>query len=148
MPSAIPCSLSPFIHSRLFSVWRRTVLSKFFDAQVPSISTEELVLPRHARCVLSRLHCNGHSLLLSPYLSRIGRIESLSCSACGHLSSHSALSSYGLFVPLALWQLSLSLSRACGLGPGKLPSFWSPWSSAITPFLGRDRLATTTLCLV
>ena len=50
-PSAIPCSLSPFIsriHSRLISDWRRTVSSKYFDTQVPSIFTEELVLPRHA----------------------------------------------------------------------------------------------------
>ena len=55
-PSAIPCSLSPLIsriHSRLISDWRRTVSSKYFDSQVPSISTEELVLPRHARYVLS-----------------------------------------------------------------------------------------------
>ena len=44
------------------------------------------MLPRHARCVLSRLRCNGHSLLLSSYLSRIGRIENPSCSACGHPS--------------------------------------------------------------
>ena len=67
-PSAIPCSLSPFIsriHSRLFSDWRRTVSSKYFDTQAPSISTEELVLRRHARCVISRLRCNGHSLLLA-----------------------------------------------------------------------------------
>ena len=74
-PSATPCSLSPLIsriHSSLFSDWRRTVSSKFFDTQVSSISTEELVLPRHARCVLSRLHCNGHSLRLGSYLSRIG----------------------------------------------------------------------------
>ena len=85
-PSAIPCSLSPRIHSRLFSDWRRTVSSKYFDTQVPSISTEELVLPRHARCVLSRLRCNGHSLLLGSYLSRIGRIENFSCSACVHSS--------------------------------------------------------------
>ena len=88
-PSAIPCSLSHLIsriHSRLISDWRRTVSSKYFDTQVPSISTEELVLPRHARCVLSRLRCNGHSLLLSSYLSRIGRIENPSCSACGHSS--------------------------------------------------------------
>ena len=84
-PSAIPCSLFPLIsriHSRLISDWRRTVSSKYFDTQVPSISTEELVLPRHARCVLSRLRCNGHSLLLGSYLSRIGRIENPSCSAC------------------------------------------------------------------
>ena len=86
-PSAIPCSLSPlFLHSRLISDWKRTVSSKFFDTQVLSISTEELVLPRHARCVLSRLRCNGHSLLLGSYFSRIGRTENPSCSACGHSS--------------------------------------------------------------
>ena len=88
-PSAIPCSLSPLIsriHSRLIPDWRRTVSSKFFDTQVPSISTEELVLPRHALCVLSRLRCNGHRLLLGSYLSRIGRTENPSCSACGHSS--------------------------------------------------------------
>ena len=88
-PSVIPCSLSSLIsriHSCLFSDWRRTVSSKFFDTQVPSISSEELVLPRQARCALSRLRCNGHSLLLGTYLSRIGRIENPSCSACGHRS--------------------------------------------------------------
>ena len=45
-PSAIPCSLSPLIsriHSSLFSDWRCIVSSKFFDTQVPSISTKELV---------------------------------------------------------------------------------------------------------
>ena len=85
--SAIPCShssLTSRIHSRLISDWRRTGSSKFFDTQVPSISTEELVLPRYARCVLSRLRCNGHSLLLGCYLSRIGRTENPSCSACRH----------------------------------------------------------------
>ena len=87
-PSAIPCSVSFIsrIHSRLISDWRRTVSSKYFDTQVPSISTEKLVLPCHARCVLSRLRCKGHSLLLGSYLSRIGRIENPSCSACGHSS--------------------------------------------------------------
>ena len=44
------------------------------------------MLPRHARCVLSRLRCIGHSLLLSSYLFRIGRIENPSYSACGHPS--------------------------------------------------------------
>ena len=88
-PSAIPCSLSSLIsriHSRLFSDWRHTVSLKYFDTKVPSISTEELVLPCHACCVLSRLCCNGHSLLLGSYLSRIGRIENPSCSTHGHLS--------------------------------------------------------------
>ena len=44
------------------------------------------VLPRHACCVFTRLLCNGHSILLSSYLSRIGRIENSFCSACGHSS--------------------------------------------------------------
>ena len=70
----------------LFSNWRRTVSSKFFDTQVPSISTEGLVLSRHTRCVLFCLRCDGHSLLLSYYLSRISRIENPSCSDCGHPS--------------------------------------------------------------
>ena len=63
-----------------------TLSFKFFNTQIFSISTEELVLPRHARCVLSRLRCNGNSLLLSSYLSRIGRIENHSCCACIHPS--------------------------------------------------------------
>ena len=55
-----------------------------FSTQVPSISTEELVLPRHARSILFRLRCNGYSLLLSSYLFGIDRIENPSCSARGH----------------------------------------------------------------
>ena len=60
--SPIPCRLSPVfsrIHFSLFSDWRRTVSSKFFDTQVSSISTKKLVL--------SRLHCVGPSPLLSSY---------------------------------------------------------------------------------
>ena len=85
VPSAIPCSLFPLIsriHSCLFSDWRRTVSSKFFDTQVSSIFIEVLVLPRHARCALSPVRCNGHSLLLGSYLSRICKIENPSCSIC------------------------------------------------------------------
>ena len=103
----------------IFSDWRRTVSSKFFDTRVPSISTEEIYLPR---CVLSCLRCNGRSLPLNSYLSRIGRIENRFCSARGHLSSHSALSSYVLFAPLTLWRLCLSTTS--GPGSGKLPGFW------------------------
>ena len=75
-------SLISCIHSCLFLDWRCTVSSKFFDTQVPSIFIEELVLPRHAHCVLCCLRCSGHSLLLGSYLSRIGRIENSSCNAC------------------------------------------------------------------
>ena len=131
-PSAIPCSLSPLIsriHSRLISDWRRTVSSKYFDTQVPSISTEELVLPRHACCVLSRLRCNGHSLLVGSYFYRIGRIENPSCSACGH-SSHRRTSLISFCtVQLRTFCAAHSLATVCLFttsrpDPGKLPGFW------------------------
>ena len=124
LPSAIPCSLCPLIsriHFCLFSDWRCIVSSKFFDPQVSSISTEELVLPRHARCVLSRLRCNGRSLLLGSYLSRIGRIENLSCSACGHSSQDT--SHLILHCPAAD-SATLCLSTTSGPGSGELPGFW------------------------
>ena len=137
MPSAIPCILFPHIsriHSRLISDWRRTVSSKFFDTQVPLISIEELVLPRHVRCVLSRLRCNRHSLLFDSYLSRIGRTENPSCSACGHSSqdtSHLILhcpatdslrrSLFGDSLSLYdLWSRSWGVARLLGLH-GLLP---------------------------
>ena len=115
------------IHSRLILDWRRTVSSKYFDTQVPSISTEELVLPRHARCVLSRLRCNGHSLLLGSYLSRIGRIKNPSCSACGHSSQDT--SHLILHCPAtnslrrSLFGDPLSMYDS-GPDPGELPGFW------------------------
>ena len=66
-----------------FLGWRCTVSSKFFGRQVPSVSIVGLVLPRLARCVFSRLRCNGNSLLISFYLTSAGRIETSTCSACG-----------------------------------------------------------------
>ena len=139
-PPAIPCSLSPFIshiHSRLISDWRHTVSSKFFDTQVPSISTKELVLPCHARCVLSRFCCNGHSLLLSSYLSRIGRIENPSCSACGHLSQDT--SHLILHCPTTDSLATLYL-RPLVQTLGSCPASGAPWSSAMPPSLRRGQV--------
>ena len=76
-------------------------------------------------------------------VSRIGRFENPSCSSCGHLSSHSALSSYGLLALLALKRLSVSL-RPLVQALGSCPASGVPWSSALFPSLGRDRVATTT----
>ena len=129
MPSTIPCSLSPFIsciHSSLFSDWRRTILSKFFDSQVLSIFTDELVLPRHARCVLFRLRCNEPSLMISSYLSRIGRIENPSCSACGHSSQDT--SHLILHCPT-----TDCLHRSLF---GDSPSLYDPWSRELLGFWG------------
>ena len=124
-PSVILCSLSSLIsriHSCLFWDWRCTVSSKFFDTQVPSISTEELVLLRHARCVLPRLRCNGHSLLLRSYLSRIGKVENSYCSACGHSSQDT--SDLILHCP-AMDTLRRSLfGDSLSRDPGELPGFW------------------------
>ena len=146
VPSAIPCSLSHLSYP-LFSDWRRTVSSKFFDTQVPSISFEELVLPRHARCVLSRICCNGRSLLLSSYLSRI---ENPSCSACGHPSQYTChVIPHCLATDsasLALWQLSVPLRLL-------MQALWScsasgaPCSSALLQSLGRGWVATTTVAI-
>ena len=150
VPSAIPCRLSSLISGidpYIFSDWRPTVSSEFFDTQVPSISTEELVLLRHAHCVLSRLRGNGHSLLLISYLSRIGRIENPSCSACRHSSqdtSHLILHRpatdslrrllFGNFLSLYdLWPR-----------PWRAARFLGPHFSTINPFLGRGRVTTTT----
>ena len=129
-PSTIPCSLSLIfcIHSCFFSDWRRTVSSKFFDTQVPSISTEELVLPCHAHCVLSHLRCNEHSLLLGSYLSRIGTIENPSCSTCGCSSQDT--SDLILHCPA-----TNSLCRSLFGDSLSLYDLWSrPWG--VTRFLG------------
>ena len=126
---------------------RCTVLSKFFNTQAPSISTKKLVLFHHASCVLSHLFCNEHSLLLSSYLSRMGRIENPSCSTCRHLSqdasSHFAVSSYGLFALFALWRLSVSL-RPLVQGLESCPASGASWSYAMPPSLGRGWVTTAT----
>ena len=129
MPSAIPCSLSPLIsciHSSLFSNGRRTVSSKFFDTQVPSISTDELVLSHHARCVFFRLRCNGHSLLLGSYLSRI--VESRYHPAAPvDTRSRTPLISFCTVQQQTLCAANslatLCLCTTSGPGPGRLPGF-------------------------
>ena len=149
VPSAILCSLAPLIsciHFSLFSHWRRTVSSKFFDTQVPSISTEELVLSRHFCCVFSRLRCNGHSLLLSFYLCKIDRIENAFSSTCGHSSQNT--SHLILHCPAAdslrrsLFGDSLSLQPLVQ-ALESCPASWAPWSSTTPPCLGRDRVTIT-----
>ena len=122
---AIPCSLSLIsrIHPSLFSDWRRTVSSKFFDILVPSIFTEELVLPRHARCVLSRLRCNGHSLSVNFYHSTIGRVENPSCSAREHSSQDTSHLILHCPATNSLRRL-FCLYTTSGPGPGELVGFW------------------------
>ena len=140
-PSAIPCSLSRHIsciHSCLLSDWRRTVSSKYFDTQVSLISIDELVLPRHARCVLSCLRCNGRRLLLGSYLSRIGRTEYPSCSACG-TRPRTHLISFCTVQLQTFWRLSISL-RPLVQTLGSCLASGAPWSSAMPPSLVRGQV--------
>ena len=106
------------------------------------------MLPCHACCVLSCRCCNGHSLLSSCCLTRIGRIENPSCSASGHPSqniSHLFLQSpavgslrYSLFGDtLSLYDL---WSRLCGVS-------WHLGLHVVPPYprsLERGRTTTTT----
>ena len=93
------------------------------------------------------VRCNRHSLLLTSYLwdwqNRQSFLQRLSTPTPGHLSSHCALSSYGLFALLALWRLSVTL-RSLVHTLGNCPASRSPWSSAMPPSLERGRVATTT----
>jgi len=83
----VPSPLDPVIakirHTR-YTSWRRNLSSNSLFSEIPSVSSEELSLPRFARCEMSRLHCHDHSLLLSSYLCRIKRKENYFCSTCGH----------------------------------------------------------------
>ena len=56
-----------------------------------------------------------------------------------HLSSHSALSRYGLFGTLALWRLSVTL-RSLVQVLGYFPISGASWSSLKAPFVGFDRI--------
>ena len=129
MRSSMPCSMYPLtscIHSCLFSDWKRTVSFKFFDTQVPPVSTAELVLPCHARCALSRRCCNGHSLLLSGNLTRIGRIENPSCSAWRHPPMTPLIPFCTVQVRTlctSRFLVPLCLSTSSGPGSGELPGF-------------------------
>ena len=100
------------------------------------------MLPRHARCVLSCLHCNRHSFLLSSYLFIIGRIKNPCCSTCRQLSQGTSnLILYRLYAPLALGLLSV-FARPLAQALGSCLASGAPWSSAMHPFFGRGWVAT------
>ena len=150
MPSAILCGLPPLvsgIHSSLFSDWRRTVSFRFFNIQVTSISSEELCSLSRSLCALSSLlrwtQSTVELLSLQDWQNRESLMQRLPKSVPGHLSSHSALSSFRLFAPLALWRLSVFL-RPLFQALESCPASGAPWSSAISPSLGRGWIATTT----
>ena len=78
-------------------------------------------------------------LSLQDWQNRESFLQRLRTLVPGHLSSHSALSSYRLFAPLTLWRLSVSL-RPLVQTLGSCPASGAPWSSAMPPSLGRGRV--------
>ena len=78
-------------------------------------------------------------LSLQDWQNRESFLHRLQTLVPGHLSSLSALSSYGLFAPLTLWRLSVSV-RPLIQTLGSCPASGAPWSSAMPPSLGRGRV--------
>ena len=111
---------------------------------VSSISTEELVLLRQARCVPSRLRRKEHTQLLSSYQFIIGKIENPYCSAC----RHSSQDTYHLILhcpptdPLRRSLFGDSL-RPLVQAIGSCPASGARWSSAMPLSLTRDQVTTT-----
>ena len=105
------------------------------------------MLLHHACCVLSCLRCNGHSLLLSSYLPRIGRIENPFCTACVHLFQNTSY----LILHCQLWTICVvrslaifCLSTTSGPGPGVFPGFWGLMVFRHQSIPRRGRITTTT----
>ena len=142
-PFTIPCSLSfltPRHHSLLLLNCERTAKSKFFIIQIPSVSTEELVLTHYARSVLSPLCFKRVSLLLNSCFSIIGMenhgessIQRLRSFDSGHFPFYFVLSCYEFYTP----ERSLSNSLLYSIsGPGRCVSGAS-LSSAVPTFRKR-----------
>ena len=96
------------------------------------------MLPHHARCVLFRLRCNGHRLILGSYPSRIGRIGILPA-ATVDTCPRTPLISFCTVQLRTLWRLFFPL-RPLVQTLGSCPASGAPWSSAMPPSLGRGRV--------
>ena len=135
--SAIPCSLSPLIsriHSCLFSDWRRTVSSKFFDTQVASISIEELMLLVMLN-VFSLVYAARDIAFFSVLISS-GLAESkiLPVAPVDTRPRILLISLYTVQLRTSCTAHSLAtlcLSTTSGPDPGELPWLWGPWSFAM-----------------
>jgi len=127
-----------------YALWRQNLSHNSLPCQILSVSSEELALPRLIRCELSRLHCYGHSLLLSSYLCRIKQKKNSSWSTCGQ-------SLYGIWLTSSWIVLHPNFPDASSLAllpfwplirnMGRGPTVGFPWSSSTPPFLRRGLVA-------
>ena len=133
VPSVIPCSLSPLIsriHCCLFSDWRRTVSSKFFDTQVASISIEELMLN-----VFFLVYAATDIAFFSvPISSGLAESKILPVAPVDTRPRILLISLYTVQLRTSCTAHSLAtlcLSTTSGPDPGELPWLWGPWSFAM-----------------
>ena len=130
MPSVIPCSLYPLIsriHSCLFSEWKRTVSSKFFDTQVPRF------LPRNlcslvTLAVFSLVYAATNTAYFLVLIS-LGLSESrILPAAPADTRPRAPLISFCTVqlrtLCAAAFLATLYLFTTSGPDPGELPSFW------------------------
>ena len=85
-----------------------------------------LMLPRHARCVLSHPFHNKHSFQSKSFLSSIGRIESPLCNPSGHpteSASHLIRRCPARTLCDACFLANPFLSKTSAPGFGELPGF-------------------------
>ena len=138
-PSAIPCSLSLLL----------SLVSTVFFSRTGGVvshrnsSTHSFLWFSWGTCASSsRSLCSLSSTLhrtqpsvkllsLQDWQNRESLIQRLRAPVPGHFSSHSALSSYGLFAPLTLWRLFVSL-RPLVQTLGNCPASGAPWFPAMS----------------
>ena len=110
-PSATPCSLSSFLGlSYLNSLTHR----------FPQFPSRTCAPSSCSLCFLSSmLQRTQPSIKFSSLQDRESFLQHLRTLVPGHLSSHSALCSYGLFAPLTLCLSTTSIPDS-----GELPGFW------------------------
>ena len=111
--------------STLFSDWRRTLPSKFFDTQVPLVPSKNscsLVTLTVPSLVFAATRTRR---LLSSYFSRIGRIENYSYSACSHPTQDTSHLILHCPAQNSLRHLLFvdPFSTTAGPGPRMLPGF-------------------------
>ena len=130
MPSAIPCSLSPFItdvHFSFFLDWMRTVSSKFFDTQVLSVFIRNLC--SFVMLAVSSLIYAATDTVFYQTLISVGMAESrISPAASSGTCPRTPLISFCIVqlrtLCIARLLATLCLSSTSGPGPGELPSLW------------------------
>ena len=145
-PQSLVISLLSFLVSTLFFSQTGGVLSHLnflrhrqtlnFDQETCAPSSC-LLCPLSS--TLQRTKPSIRFLSLLDWQNRESFLQRLRTLVPGHLSSYSALSSYGLIAPLILWRLFVSV-RLLVQALGSCSASGAPWSSAMPPSLGSGRV--------